>query len=397
VLTRAFGFGRIEQVEDSVQAAMIEALNAWKRAGIPDNPAAWLHRVARNRLLDSLRREKVHDRAVAFAGATFDQSESLVDEWLEEGNVSDSLLRMMFVCCHKTLDRPTQIALTLKILCGFGVHEIARGLLISTEAAKKRIQRGRKTLADRQVRLDLPATGELQERLNAIHDVLYLIFNEGYSASHGADAIRSDLCEEAARLCHLLCEHDDLSTPTTRALLALMLFHGARLDARTDSDGNPILLEDQDRSCWDQRLIHVGKTWLGRSQCTTVSRFHIEAAISLQHCIADSVETTDWPTIVKLYDRIIAVIDSPVYILNRAIALGQAGDTTNGFRELEAVRDRRELSDYFLFHCAFARLHEIDGNTSAAIDCYLTALTRSTAIHEKALLEKKIRALQRPG
>jgi len=393
VLTRAFGISRIDLVEDGVQAAMLEAMNAWKK-GVPDNPAAWIHKVARNRVLDALRREKVHDRALAFAGLSTDASAALVDEWLDEAQVPDSLLRMMFVCCHPSLDRASQIALTLKILGGFGVHEISRGLLISTEAVKKRIQRGKKQLAGASVTADLPPADELHSRLDAVHDVLYLIFNEGYSTSHGHEPIRTDLCEEAARLCHLLCEHEDLSTATTRALLSLMLFHGARLDARTDSDGNHVLLEDQDRSLWDRGLIRMAQCWLERSRCENVSRFHIEAAISLQHCIAYSVESTDWSAIVRLYDRLIAAHHSPLYVLNRAIALGQAGETAAALRELESIRDCREMSDYFLIDCAFARIHELDGNKTAAIDCYLAALSRTTADHEMALLKRKISALQ---
>ncbi len=393
VLTRAFGIGRIDLIEDCVQAAMVEAMRAWKK-GVPDNPTAWIHRVARNRVLDTLRREKIHDRALAFAGLSADDSTALVDEWLEESQLPDSLLRMMFVCCHPTLDRAAQIALTLRILCGFGIHEISRGLLISSEAAKKRIQRGKTQLAKSGIRLDLPSAAELQARLSVVHDVLYLIFNEGHSASHGHESIRADLCEEAARLCHLLCENENLSTATTRALLALMLFHGARLEARTDDQGNPVLLEDQDRSRWDRRLIGVAQCWLARSRSENLSRFHIEAGISHRHCIADSVESTDWSTIVRLYDRLIAVNDSPLYVLNRAIAMGQAGDTSSAFQELESIRDRREMSDYFFLDCAFARLHELDNNPAAAIDCYLAALSRTTADHEKALLQKKIIALR---
>lgn len=393
VLTRAFGINRIDLVEDCVQAAMLAAMNAWKK-GVPDNPAAWIHKAARNRVLDALRREKIHDRALAFAGLSTDVSEALVDEWLDESQLSDSLLRMMFVCCHPSLERASQIALTLKILGGFGIHEISRGLLIGTEAVKKRIQRGKKQLADASVTADLPAADELHPRLDAVHNVLYLIFNEGYSTSHGNEAIRADLCEDAARLCHLLCEHEELSTATTRALLALMLFHSARLGARTDSDGNPVLLEDQDRSLWDRGLIRIAQSWLERSRSETVSRFHIEAAISLQHCTANSVESTDWPTIVRLYDRLIAVIDSPLYVLNRAIAMGQAGETSAAISELESIRDRREFSDYSFLDCAFARLHELRNDPTAAIDCYLAALSRSTADHERALLKRKIGALR---
>ena len=396
VLTRAFGFGRINLVEDMVQAAMIEAMNAWRQRGVPDNPAGWIHRVARNRILDALRREKIHQQALAHAGQTEHAFESLVDDWLTEDRIPDSLLRMMFVCCHPSLDRQSQIAMTLKILCGFSVGEIARGLLMSNDATKKRIQRAKKTLADQNVSLDMPTPTDLQNRLSAVHDVLYLMFNEGYSTSHGIEPIRDDVCEEAARLCHLLCEHDSLSTPKTRALLALMLFHASRLDSRVDDDGAVVLLEDQDRTTWDRDLMRVAEHWLARSKDAEPSPFHFEAAIAMQHCRAKSVDETDWLAIVALYDRLLELNESPLYLLNRAIARGQSGDTRQAIQEIESIRSQKAMKNYYLLDCAIGRLNEISGNKSAAIDAYLTALSADVAPHEKALLEKRLANLACP-
>ncbi|MEM7238589.1 MAG: sigma-70 family RNA polymerase sigma factor, partial [Pseudomonadota bacterium] len=211
VLTKRFGFGRIDLIEDTVSSAMVQAMDAWKQGGVPEKPAAWIHRVAKNRLLDALRREKTHHQAMAFVGLTDTAQDPGLADF--EAAVPDSLLAMMFVCCHPTLDRQSQIALTLKILCGFSLHEIARGLLIMPEAAKKRIQRAKAKLQATAIAVELPPTAELNERLGVVHDVLYLMFNEGYSTSHGIEPIRDDVCEEAARLCHLLCEHDTLGTP----------------------------------------------------------------------------------------------------------------------------------------------------------------------------------------
>ena len=207
VLSRAFGIRRLDLIEDMVQAAMLQAMNSWKQKGVPENPAGWIHRVARNRILDHLRREKTHQRALAFAGQSLDESESLVEQWLEHDQIPDSLLRMMFVCCHPSLNRRSQIALTLKILCGFSVDEIARGLLLKTETVRKAIQRAKQQLAKQKLKVEVPDESELQDRLQTVHEVLYLMYNEGYSTSQGLDPIRVDLCEEAARLCHLLCEH----------------------------------------------------------------------------------------------------------------------------------------------------------------------------------------------
>lgn len=391
VLTRAFGIRRIELIEDMVQVAMIEAMNAWRQRGVPQNPAAWIHRVARNRILDSLRREKTHEKAIALAGSTLDEQESVLIRWLESDQLPDSLLRMIFVCCHPSLERKTQIALTLKTLCGFGVSEIARGLLLPVETVKKRIQRAKKSLALIDVTFELPSV-DLADRLDVVHDVLYLMFNEGYSTSHGSEPVRDDICEEAARLCHLLCECH-CATPSTKALLSLMLFHAARLDSRTDGEGTVILLEDQDRSKWDHRLIEVAQYWLAKSKVEQPTVFHLEAAIAMQHCLADSVATTDWTLIVRFYDRLIQQRDSPIYALNRAIAMAQAGATDKAMIEINALRERDGMANYLLVDCAAARIHELSDRPAAAIDCYLAALGKSVAPHEKQLIERKLRRL----
>ena len=392
VLTRAFGIRRIDLVEDMVQVAMLEAMHAWKQRGVPDNPAAWIHRVAKNRILDTMRREKTHQQSIALSGQSIDNQESMVDEWLEDEHLPDSLLRMIFVCCHPSLERKTQIALTLKTLCGFGVSEIARGLLLPNETVKKRISRAKKSLATANVRLELPSGDQLTQRRDVVHDVLYLMFNEGYSTSHGTEPIRDDICEEAARLCHLLCE-SPCSSPATKALLALQLFHAARLDARTDDEGGVILLEEQDRAKWDRRLIGAAQSWLARSKADQPTTFHLEAAIAMQHCISPSVEATDWGTIVRYYTRLLQIRESPFYALNRAIAVAQAGDTREAMSQLQSLRKRKDMKNYLLLDCAFARIHELEGNTEKAIDAYLVALSKATAPHEKELLERKLRKL----
>ena len=392
VLTRAFGIRRLDLIEDMVQVAMLEAMHAWKQRGVPDNPTAWIHRAAKNRILDTLRREQTHEKAIALSGQSIQQQASIVDGWLEQERIPDSLLRMMFVCCHPSLDPKTQIAFTMKTLCGFGTGEIARGLLLTKETVKKRTQRAKKSLAEMNVKLELPPDEELATRLDVVHNVLYLMFNEGYSTSHGTEPIRDDICEEATRLCHMLCESAYCSA-ATRALLALLLFHASRLEARMDEHGAVVLLEDQDRSKWDRRLIGIGQSWLVRSKTDQPTTLHLEAAIAMQHCVSDSVETTDWNLIVRLYDRLLQLRASPVYALNRAIARGQSGETSVALRELRLIRDREQMKDYFLVDCAIARIHELDGNRSEAINAYLDAMTKEIAPHEKELLKKKLRKL----
>jgi len=272
----------------------------------------------------------------------------------------------MFVCCHPSLERKTQIALTLKSLCGFGISEIARGLLLPAETVKKRIQRAKNFLATANVQLELPVADQLAIRLDVVHDVLYLMFNEGYSTSHGTEPIRDDICEEAVRLCHLLGE-SSCSSPATKALLALLLFHAARLEARTDSEGAVVLLEDQDRTMWDRHLIGTAQSWLIRSKVDLPTLFHLEASIAMQHCLSPSVEATDWGSIVGLYDLLLQLRESPVYSLNRAIAVGQTGDSREAMLQLQSLQNREDMKSYQLLECAFARIHELDGNTKKAL------------------------------
>ncbi len=389
VLTRAFGIRRIDLVEDMVQAAMLEAMHAWKLRGSPENPAAWIHRVAKNRILDAMRREKTHEKAIASSNQSISGQAEKIDNWLDEEHLPDSLLRMMFVCCHPSLERKTQIALTLKTLCGFGISEIARGLLLPGETVKKRIQRAKKFLVAEDVQIELPSADQLRLRMDVVHEVLYLMFNEGYSTSHGTTPIRDDICEEAARLCHLLCE-SPYASPATKALLALLLFHAARLEARTDENGAVILLEDQDRAKWDYRLICFGQSWLAKSKTDQPTPFHYEAAIAKQHCISPSVEATNWNTIACLYQRLLQLRETPIYELNLAIALAQAGDTQRAQSQLQSLRNRGDMKNYFLLDCAFARINELEGNREQAYDFYLRALAKAIAPHEKDLLERKL-------
>lgn len=391
VLTRAFGIQRIDLIEDMVQAALLEAMNAWKN-GIPEQPAAWLHRVAQNRILDYLRREKTHEKAIAFSILKNNNQESMVDRWLEGEHISDSLLRMMFVCCHPSLEQKTQIALTLKTLCGFGISEIAQGLLLPIETVKKRIQRAKNSLTKLNIQLELPSSDQLTSRLQIIHNVLYLLFNEGYSTSQGTEPIRDDICEEAARLCHLLCL-SPYSSPTTKALLALLLFHSARLESRVDEKGAIILLEDQERSKWDRHLICTAQSWFAKSKNDQPTVFHLEAAIAMQHCIANSVETTDWQLIVKLYGQLLQLRDSPIYRLNQAIALAQLGKTSEALSQLQSLTNLESMKNYLLLDCAFARIHELEGCKQEAIDSYLSALSKATAPHEKELINKKLQKI----
>ncbi|HEX4591124.1 MAG TPA: sigma-70 family RNA polymerase sigma factor [Gemmataceae bacterium] len=390
VLTRFFGWRNFELVEDMVQATLLQALQAW-RVRVPDNPSAWVHHIARNKILDALRREKTGRRALeGWAGARppFDGT---LDELFLDTEIEDSQLRMMFACCHPHLPRENQLALTLKALCGFGNSEIARALLVGEETIKKRLQRATRDLVEQGIALDPPPAEELPGRLDGVHQVLYLFFNEGYRPAEGDAAIRADLCEEAARLCHLLCSQSRFATPATHALMALMLFHAARLDARLDHDGSILLLEDQDRSKWDDRLIRRAEEFLNQSaEGPVVSPFHFEAAIACRHCTAKSYAETDWPAILRLYDALLALHRSPIYLLNRAIVVAQIDGPRAGIRALTEVGRDPALNRYFLFEATLGELYRRAGDFGEARR-YLEAARRKTnSPFDRELIDRRL-------
>jgi RNA polymerase sigma-70 factor (ECF subfamily) len=391
VLTRIFGWRNFDLVEDMVQATLVDALQAWHVRGVPDNPSGWVHRVARNKIVDALRRDETGRRAVQEWSAGRPMHDAGLDELFLDSEIEDSQLRMMFACCHPHLARENQLALTLKALCGFGNSEIARALLVAEETVKKRLQRATRDLIDQGVSLDPPEAGELTQRLDAVHQVLYLLFNEGYSSSEGDTAIRADLCEEAARLCHLLCSHPRCSTPPTRALMALMLFHAARLDARLDHDGRVLLMEDQDRSKWDHRLIRRATEFLGQSaEGRVVSPFHLEAGIALHHCSARSYAETDWPAILGLYDALLTIHRSPVYLLNRAIVVAEIEGPRAGLRALGEAGQDAALGHYYLYEATLGEFYRRAGEMDAARR-HLEAARRMTAApHDREIIERRL-------
>ena len=394
VLTRGFGFVLVDVVEDMVQESMLEALRSWRIQGIPDNPSGWLHRVARNRILDYLRR----DRKQSSLGDS-DSRDVYIEVpgggklSLESDEIQDSVLRLIFACCHPTLDRSSQLALTLKLVCGLSDHEIARGLLISDDAAKKRVTRAKRTLQLGRVQLDLPPMALLNERLDAVHEVLYLMFNEGYCATRGDLSVKMDLCEEAARLCHNICQ-TEIGLPTTRALLALILFHAARLESRLSHNGAMVLLADQDRSLWDRDMMRVADYWLSRSaNGTDLTRFHLEAGIARIHCHAESVETTDWEGIVRHYDMLIAMNPSPVYEINRAIGLGQVGRIDEGLESLTRLTKLSQMQRYPLLDCAIADLMVRSGKPAQAIQHLKHASTLVDTPHQLDVIKHRIQSI----
>lgn len=391
VLTRVFGWKHFDLVEEMVQATLLDALESWRLSGVPDNPSGWIHRVARNKVLDALRRGAIGRRVMQQWAASRPSPQADIDSLFVDEAIEDSQLRAIFACCHPRLARENQIALTLKALGGFGNSEIARALLVNEETIKKRLQRATRELSDEHISLEPPPAGQLGARLDVVHQVLYLMFNEGYSASKGESAIRTDLCEEAARLCYLLCSHRECSTPATRALMALMLFHAARLDARLDADGSVLLMEDQDRNKWDGKLIRRAKEFLDWSaEGSQVSRYHLEAGIALYHCAARSLAETDWKEILRLYDTLVTMYPSPLYLLNRAIVVAQLQGPQAGIRALDEAGRDPALRDYHLFDATLGELYRRAGDTERARHHLLAARQKTASPHDRDLIDRRL-------
>jgi RNA polymerase sigma-70 factor (ECF subfamily) len=389
-LTRIFGWQHFELVEDMVQATLLDALQSWQ-ARVPDNPSGWVHRIAKNKILDALRRQKIGQHICGRIASTGREGGNGLDELFLDSEIEDSQLRMIFACCNRRLARENQVALTLKALCGFGNSEIARALLTSEEAIKKRLQRATNDLTAHDVSLEPPSAVELRERLDSVHQVLYLLFNEGYSATEGEKAIRADLCAEAARLCQMLCAHPRCSTPTTSALMALMLFHAARLDARLDERGGVLLLEDQDRGRWDQALIGQAAEYLEQSaEGTVISPFHLEAGIAFHHCTATSYAETNWAAILQLYDALIRIQRSPVYLLNRAIVVAQIEGPEAGIRALDDAGADSTIRRYHWFDATLGDLHRRAGNLERARLHLRSAYEKATSSFDRDLINRRL-------
>ena len=395
-LTRIFGVHNLTLAEDVTQDAFCRALEVWKVRGIPDNPGAWLMAVAKHRALDIVRRERT---ARTFAPELTRALESewtlapAVDEAFAGSTIRDEQLRMMFSCCDPRLQEEVQVALVLNILCVFGAGEIAGAFLVSRAAMEKRISRGKKTLADSKRLFDL-ADAEFGLRLSAVRQALYLLFNEGYHGASAEAAVRTELCAEAIRLAMLLLESPQTASPETFALAALMYLHAAKLPARLDAAGDLSPLVEQDRSRWDARLVGEGLALLDRSAVgDVVSPYHIEAAIAAVHADARSVEETNWDAIIDLYDRLMAIVPSPIVALNRAIAVGQRDGPDAALAALDAIDDVTRLTGYPFYPATLGELELRRGNLDAARGHFASAAALARNGAERRFLEKRAKSM----
>jgi len=392
VLSRRFGMHRVELCEDAVQTALLRAVQSWSQRGLPDDKSAWLYRVALNEVLGVLRREKRTDASVD------DTEQIAADVVAEEAvylehEVKDDQLRMLFVCADPGIPRESQIAFALKILCGFSTEEIALRLFHSHEAIYKRLQRARAALRERIEGLEPPGVEELASRLPAVLEILYLLFTEGYSSAQPDEVIRHELCEEAIRLARLLDEHPVGAVPETAALLALMYLDAARFDSRVDGAGGLLLLEEQDRSRWDRELIQVGISYLHRSaRGEAFTRYHAEAAIAAEHCLASTYKETRWDEIARLYEMLERVAPSPINTLNRAIAIAEWQGPDAGLALLEALNPPPWLLGYYLWDATLGELYRRRGDRERATAHLTRALSAAPTHAERALVRRRLEA-----
>jgi len=388
VLGKAFGFEHAEMAEDITSETFLLAAETWGQKGIPENPAAWLYTVAKNKAKNYLNRRSHFSSTIApaLSKSSSDAEEMEID--LSEQNISDSQLQMMFAICHPSIPPEAQIGLSLRILCGFGIGEIADAFLTNKETINKRLFRAKEILREEKVEIELPPPAEIHPRLEMVLKTLYLLFNEGYYSVSQDTVLRKDLCVEAMRLNYMLVEHKPTNTPEANALLALMCFHASRFDARTGENGEIILYADQDANRWNQELIIKGENYLNKSATgKRLSKYHLEAAIAWWHTHQqDSHEK--WENILQLYNELLQIEYSPMAALNRTYSLAKANGVEEAIREAEKLN----LSSNHLYFTLLGELYKaIDLEKAKAHFQRALSLAKSQA--DKQTIQTKLAKL----
>ncbi len=382
--------GDFDLAEEAMHEAFAAALEQWTRDGVPANPRAWLISAGRFRGVDVLRRRARFDASLTELAHRIDavgSANAARDEELE-----DDQLRLIFTCCHPALAASSQVALTLREVCGLTTEEIASAFLIAPPTMAQRIVRGKAKIRDARIPYQVPSGAELPERLDSVLAVVYLVFNEGYSASSGRSLTRADLSEEAIRLGRLLV--DLLPDPEAMGLLALMLFQESRRAARTSPEGDLVLLEDQDRSLWDRAKIAEGRSLVERAIASgRLGVYTLQAAIAAVHAEAPAASATDWTQMVALYDVLAQIESSPVVALNRAVAVAMRDGPRAGLELIDAILAGGDLADYHLAHAARADLCRRLGRTADARESYERALSLTRQEPERRFLERRLREL----
>jgi RNA polymerase sigma factor (sigma-70 family) len=394
VLTKLFGTHNLQLAEDVVQDTLLKAYDTWKINGLPDNPSAWLFTVARNKAVDSIRRQK-HSREYAKTIIPPPQPEDtispLVEKMVNSLHMDDDQLRMMLVCCHPSLSPEAQVSLILKTLCGFSVTEISRAFVTGYDTIEKRLYRARQHFRDNPVPFELPGSAELENRLDTVLMAIYLLFNEGYNSTHHADLIRSDLMKEAIRLCEIVCESREVNSYNAHALIALMCFNAARSEARLDAEGNILLLKQQDRSKWSRYLINRGIEHLEASaNGSLVSKYHLEAGIAYEHARAADYHETNWSAILECYNLLQQYYPSPVVALNRAIVVSELNGPAAAIAAIESIPDLNNLKNFYLLPATLGELNWQLKRYDIARTFFAKAIELTQSATEKKLLQQKM-------
>jgi RNA polymerase sigma factor (sigma-70 family) len=390
-LIRKFGPDQLDLIESAVQEAFLKAIQLWPNKGRPDRPVNWLIRVASNYAVDNLRHQARFDELSGdfIDGCADERGARFSDE------VSDDDLRMLFLCCHPALAVESQVALLLKTACGFSVREIAKAFLAKEETVAQRLIRAKQRIRQEKIAFELPPAAKLAERLDAVVLSLYLLFNEGYSASEGEDLVRVDLCEEAIYLTKKLSRHPLGQFPKIHALLALMLFHRSRVGTRTDSSGNMLLLKDQDRSLWDKRLLQEGSQHLSLAMAQgELSKYHLEAGIAACHVFAPAWDKTDWDQIISYYELLEEISPTPVVTLNRIAATLMGKGPVKALGELRKAQKNLADLQYYLYPAVAAEIHMQLGDKQEARSYYASALRLAGTKVEKAFLASRLREME---
>jgi RNA polymerase sigma-70 factor (ECF subfamily) len=386
--------GDFDLAEDALQDAFAAAVTQWPKDGIPDNPRAWLVSTGRFKSIDGIRKRARFDASLAVLARDLDERMEDEYELDEDDGIADDRLKLIFTCCNPALSPEARVALTLREVCGLTTEEIARAFLVSPSTLAQRIVRAKNKIKEAGIPYQVPGPSELGERLDAVLQVIYLVFSEGYFASSGASVIRADLTGEAIRLARLLRQL--LPEPEVSGLLAMMLLHESRRDARTDAQGNMVLLDDQDRSRWDRHLIAEGNALVEESlRSQRFGSYSVQAAISAVHATSPTPDATDWVEIVALYDVLLSLTPSPVVELNRAVAVAMRDDPASGLVLIDEIFARGDLLEYPLAWSTHAELLRRDGEPERALASYRKALDLSQQEPARRFLEEKIDGLRK--
>lgn len=387
-LARRLGARNIDLAEEAVQTALLRALQSWPHAGLPDSPEAWLFRAAHNAALDAVRKGRwtVQEKNDALERLACGSPAE------PQAAIPDDELRLIFLSCHPEIPAESRVALSLKVACGFSAGEIARAFLAEESAVAQRIVRAKRLIRERELSLELPEGGDLGARLDSVLEVIYLLFNEGYAAHSGEDLIRLDLCSEALRLVRLLAT-SALAAPKVHALAALIALQAARLPSRIDAAGELILLENQDRSLWDHRLIALGFHHFALCMNGAhVTAYHTQAAIAATYARSRSLDDIDWPAILELYDQLLALTPTPVVALNRAVALSKVRGPAEALATIEPLA--QQLGGYYLLDTVRGHLLFELGHRAEAAARFRAALSAKCSEPERRFLLRKLSECQ---